>query len=442
MPKNYYILPLATPSQDGLTQSNDALKPNDSKDFLQDLRALRQHYNKEANIPKQATSSSPSSVGMFFGYQKNLPERGPQIEFLEALVAHFDHKNAQTPYSREDLCILVAAVIFIRHKIRGGTKVVNHSILYKLLGEALGLSKENKIDSSTEYCLYNIADAFMRPDKTLGVDSTGEDYKRIFNKASFECKALSEAFAHHIAKQKKQCPRPDDEVVRQNTYPITIALSKVVGDCAAVAGWSAGAVAGDFLAKTTGAMPVKAALTAGIGSAVCLLTGAGPTVAIALAAPTVASKILTTFSSVSMAYVLGGLMKILGSAAGAAAGLPLDLSVQLAYSGANKMYALLTGTYLSDISGMRLVDGKDMLCGIEFTILEVSASEPAHLTTPVETISLHAENGNLHVAVDGKTLSSVFVAELREKLQALERSQEAEEAHLEAESCPIVVGSY
>lgn len=437
MPKYYYILPLAMPSNDALKQSGDILKPDDNKDFLKALRGLRETYHKETKISSSTLSSSPSSIKMFFGYEKNTPVRHPQIEFLEALLAHFEEKNKDKAYTREDLCILVAAVQFIRHKINGEGKVVNHSVLYKLLGDALALSKDNVMDSHTKYCLYQITNAFMRPDKTKHADSVSEEYTRIFSKTSVDCKALSEVFTSHVAKQKKQTPKPTDEVIKQNTYPITIALSKVVGDCAAVAGWSAGAVAGDFLAKTTGAMPVKAALTAGIGSAVCLLTGAGPTVAIALAAPTVASKILTTFSSVSMAYVLGGVMKILGNAAGAAAGLPLDLSVHLAYSGANKMYEVMTGKQLANVSGMRLVDGHEMLCGIEFTIIDDTVSESAHPSSPLETISLHEQDGLLDVKVNGKTVPDPFVRELQEKLQELHEAKTREEA-LELEVCSPV----
>lgn len=442
MPKHYYILPLAIPSKDGLNQSSDILKPDDNKDFLRALQGLRESYQKEAKISPSALSSSPSKIKMFIGYEKNIPIRHPQIEFLEALLAYFNKKNTDKAYTREDLCILAAAVQFIRHKINSEGKVLNHSVLYKLLSDSLALSKENVMDSHTKYCLYQKANSFMRPDKTKGGDSISEEYTQIFSQTSSYCKALSKEFTNYVAKQKKQIPKPSDEAIKQNTYPITIALSKVVGDCAAVAGWSAGAVAGDFLAKTTGAMPVKAALTAGIGSAVCLMTGAGPTVAIALAAPTVASKLISTFSSVSMAYLLGGVMKILGNAAGAAAGFPLDLSVHLVYHGANKMYELITGNPIANISGIRLVDGQQMLCGIEFTILEDSSLKHSDASPPVETISLHTENGVLDAKIDGKIIPAAFIAELKEKLHVLEESKVSKEALLEEKTCNTSVDSF
>ena len=195
------------------------------------------------------------------------------------------------------------------------------------------------------------------------------------------------------AQTKKVSPNP------YTNYPITSITQPLFSATFAYTGATVGLLSGDVLSKSTKGMRVKYQLTALIGGSLLLFGPTGPT-GVALFAPVIASKLITSFCSITLAHVLGATMGLLGYGVGTVVGLPLDLAYHLLW----KVCAAVGGYYYPEsekptITGIRISDGVALIGGIAINMTPVDKlAEIAHKKQIIEL----KEDGSLHV--DGKPI--------------------------------------
>lgn len=320
------------------------------------ISLLRQQYQKLKNINLDDEPSWVKLPTMFGGIDVTM--RKKQIIFLEKLytvlrpnLKKLDEITTleQLPATITAWRIYVIACLYIQSQNSSGE-------LNTLIEHDLGITAENFLDQEDKDNFYATAARFINAPQAL------EDASKTLLQAKqrpfteLEWKDFSEYIAKFNVKK--------ESTTTYTNYPITSITQPLFKSTFAYTGATIGLLSGDVISKSTKAMSLKYQLTAFIGGSLLLFGPAGPT-SVAFIAPVVASKLITTFCSITLAHVLGVTMGIVGQGVGTIVGFPLDLACHV-------LWKLCTwiGNYChtepkqSVLTGMRLSDGATVICGV------------------------------------------------------------------------------
>ena len=330
--------------------------PNDLANKLADIRTPYTGFvKKDLN-----TTSQPWGISCWCG-ATNILARKNQITLIETIyktqLSRFFNKEGQlllTPTSpREDvnayfdgMRVLMAATFYIKSEISAlyWLRSATNSKLFNLIDEALALPKDNIIDEATRNCALATTEAFMNRATAPQI----LDNDLIALNAEPEWKKFKAFIV-------KQCA---DLKIEPTNYPITQFLMPVFGKPFEFVGYAIGWTAGGFLARSNYTQTQRLNLTSGLGNLLYTLAGGGGVMAMGLGfvAPTIADRLFTHYTEITLAWLLGATMNLIGRGAGALVGLPLDATYQAACYAVASLYST-NGKPLPPISGFNLVNG-------------------------------------------------------------------------------------
>ncbi|KTD04336.1 hypothetical protein [Legionella feeleii] len=335
--------------------------------FLSKLDSLDRDYEIRSGKDLEK-SPQPYAISCFFG-AKDIATRRQQIGFIKGLLAAL-RKNWESLTTPEEviqsfltaLHILMTACFYIKSKTN--SNYLTTPILSQLLDEAAEISPINLVDEKTRAnCLL----------ATKGYLETNGPLKAVNTKTNSPFTELE--WHDFLEFTKDQCALLDKKQVKN--YPITSLLRPLIAQPLQILGWSVGYVMGDTISHIP---PVRYALTAVLGGGVYLTVGSSASVCMIVLVPAVASRILDTFCGLSLAFVMGKSLRIVGEGVGFGIGIPLDIGCQLigeAVSGITTLYHHSKSG--EKLSGISLVDGHLIQDGIDLVLVNLSHI-PAQLT--------------------------------------------------------------
>lgn len=368
-----------------------------SDDFVTQLSQLRKNYEKKAVVDLE-TAPQPYAFSRFFG-APDIESRKKQIFFIEQWINVFKvdiPESAflsiieESPRHILALRILMSVCFYTTSQIEGSYSVRSgaSSTLEKLIFEAMGVTPTNYIDSKTKDRCFLAAHQYLMK----------EDRLEIINahlSSPFDEKQWGE-FLIFIARQYGAL----DSKYKTN-YPITSLMVPIVAKPLELAGYATGYVFGDMIGKSSELLSTRSTMTALLGSCVFAVAGSGASLGVILFVPTCAGRILDTFCGISLAWLMGTALGLVGKGVGFGVGMSLDLSCKLLYNACDLLASLcrdhpkLTGTSL--ITGHRIIDGVEFIPkGYD----EELATE--FVPFPVE---IEANETELTVTINGQTAS-------------------------------------
>lgn len=355
---------------------------------LRKLLSLRDNYENRTKINLEALPQ-PYNVSLFFG-KKDVKNRLKQIKFIENWLDIFrDKLKPDLNFACEleiqehlmGLRMLVAVIFYTRNQIdetytvRSGSS----STLALLLEEALSLGHGNTVDEETYACCLLTAQRFTQANELHYINSLLAKQTKVAKQAYISDIEWNR-FTRFIM---KECSNLDKKW-RKN-YPITSVTIPLFALPLEAAGTSIGWLIGDLAAQSYSLLSTRHALTAMFGSGLILLMGSGVSTGVMLLSPTYAGKLLDTFFGVSFAYVLGLVMRLLGTGLGWGVGMTLDVGWKLLYSACSLITTVLLGNAKHPpITGFVLVNGHRVIDGIELDVinlLEANNMQSEHYET-------------------------------------------------------------
>ncbi|STX28644.1 Dot/Icm secretion system substrate [Legionella beliardensis] len=367
--------------------------------FLKKLLTLRSDYESRTKLNLE-TSPEPYTVSLFFG-KKDIKTRLKQISFIENwLIILSSQLKPNLDFTCEEeiqahlmgLRMLVATAFYIRNQI-DDTYTIRSGInatLGLLLEEALLLCSSNLVDEETYACCLLATQRYLRDNQLQTINS-------ILSKRNNNAK---NAYISEIEWNKftifinQQCNNLDKKWHKD--YPITAIMMPLFALPMAAAGTSIGWLVGDLTAKSYSLLPARHAVTALFGSGLILLMGSTSSMGIMLLAPTYAGKLFDTFFGVSFAYVLGSVMRLLGTGVGWGVGMTLDLTWKLLCNACSLLTkAMISQAKLPPITGFNLVNGHRVVNGIELAVMDLIEIEK------IKSNNYEAHPITLNMAEDG-----------------------------------------
>lgn len=338
--------------------------PVGALDKFTNLRADYQ-AKKKVNLDEK-----PSMFGTptFFG-GVNVHARKAQIDFLEKIhtllkpnILPLDQLNNEEKTQANLLACstMIAACLYVQSQI---PMPQTDSMLYNLIEGYLGKSQSNSMDSEDRVLCYYAGH------KTINFSPYELTKANAYLKKQGK-EAIAEAqwtgFSQFL--QDKYDKNKASQKNPYSNYVVTSITQPLFGLVCGYAGATVGVLAGEVLAQTTSTIPANVQLTALIGGSVLILGPAGPSSA-AYFAPIIASKIITTFCSISMGHLLGKSMNLVGQGVGIAVGLPFDL----AFQALSKLCSGLSTYYYNErvnmVSGLRIATGAVVIQGAELSLM-------------------------------------------------------------------------
>lgn len=349
-----------------------------TSEALARFELLRTQYQQERGVDLTKKASWLGTPTFMGGIDSD--SRQAQISFLEKIVFilkpnFFNDSQIKTPEEWQTNLtasrVMVAACLYVQSQIGNSER---RSVLYRLIEDNLGITAKNKLDEEDkELC-------FFAANRLINSSSMNLDQINIaLHKANLG--SISErSWSEFSTFLQTQCQLAKTENPYEN-YPITSITQPLFGAVFSYAGVTVGYISGDTISKSTVSMEPRYKLTALIGSSLLILGPVSPA-SIAIVAPVVAGKLITTFCSISLAHILGVTMGLLGQGVGIGVGLPLDLTYQLL----RKAYRTIKHHYYDDknepkLTGLRLGDGMLVVNGLEFKMTTPDDELPAHDNT-------------------------------------------------------------
>lgn len=313
--------------------------------------------------------------------------------------------------------VMLAACIYVKSQI---SRPKANSALYRLINSNLGITGENVMDEEDKMICIQAAQKIMGASLLADANALLRDEK---------CDLLSDTEWHEFrefldASVKANAANP------YANYPVSSITGPLFQAGFAYAGTAIGYLIGTAAAESTHALRAKNQLTLGVASSLIFLRSTGPFGA-ALFAQVIAGKLFTTFSSVSMAHIMGTVFGILGRGVGVAVGLPLDvayLALWKACTVINDYCKNNPDACANLLTGTRIHDGMHMIAGQEFSIKEMGAiKEESSSEPPV----IEYQNGEILIpgekpvpAIDwSQKLPPELVAELRKQILAINTTE-------------------
>lgn len=322
--------------------------------FLEKIKKMDENYAQRA---KQ--NLIQSFLPCFLG-GKDTQKRNEQIYFIQqckkALKIHLNPDNVFTYLA--SLKILVSVMLSIKAEITKQCHVLSgeNSILVQLINEALGLDiEDNQLDDITkDHCI-------LETQRLLNSELYFQAMCRIQERVSI---AAWHELNHYI---KTECDLINQKY--SNPYPFASMMRPIFATPFEVIGSTTGFMIGNTLSNTLTIVPNQYSLPAAIGGGVCVMMGSNA-LGLVLLAPLITRQLLETFCSVSMAYILGAIMRILGDSVGWGVGFSLDMTRQLLQI----TYTQITQTFRETpkfpvINGYALVSGHRIQEGIKVDLV-------------------------------------------------------------------------
>ncbi|WP_058534732.1 hypothetical protein [Legionella saoudiensis] len=388
---------------------------------VQKFKNLRHDYEerRQINLDKATTSWLT-----FFG-ATDVETRNRQISFLEkmfAVLEHFLHKGEQFTTQQEFQAnlmasrIMIAACLCIQEEIKSTYmqhqigKCEEKSALYQLINEYLGVTAENFLDNEDKLSCYETAYTLIKTQDVL----THLNHELQLLKHKEFTEAEWKLFSDFITGQEKKRSIP---VPPSNYLPIGNAFAPVFGETFYYVGLTIGWVVAGAVSSSSAAITPRLEVTSWVSSALLFI---GPTnvAGVALLAPTIASRLISTFCNFSFSSMSGKAGRFIGQVTGQAAGLPFDIAYNLL-----KATGSLLVHYSSQPPSLAPLDGICIAKGVpavQGRPIQLNVVPQQLMPKPRLQIT---ENGE--ITVDGKHVDepvfddkmALVIKELKEKLE-------------------------
>lgn len=326
---------------------------------------LRKDYQAEKHVDLNA---KPSMIGtpVFFG-GTDVISRNKQISFLEKVKAvlktHLQHEEEiKTPAQKQAYIIAVrfmlAASLYIQNQI-GSSK--RNSALYRMIEDNFKITPENFLDDEDKETCYITADRLVKTPHALEHANAALIKDGINPFTEKEWKQFTDFL-------KEMCHKKEDKD-QFTKFPVISLTQPFFGTTFAYVGATMGVVLAEGVSNSTSAISPRVQLTALVGSTLLIFSPAGTT-GVALFAPVIATKLLNSFCTISLAHIIGTAAGYLGQGIGIGIGLPFDVAYNVLWS-----ICSLIGNYysktpeLAKIDGTRIVDGATIIAGIPIQLL-------------------------------------------------------------------------
>ncbi|MFC3909632.1 hypothetical protein ACFORL_11180 [Legionella dresdenensis] len=300
--------------------------------FISDIKNIRELYQKKKNNIKLAEKTDPGKLKKFF-YATDVSARNTQIALCEGLFSYMeskyqisalDSKLRANPGSLSDQekndymyvsRILFACTLMINQQILSTyiTRSEKNAKLVQVLHDIRKISSGNLIDMRTKACCLLEAQNFLKEVSSQVQPPLPEGLR-----------THKDAFAEYVKEELEKL----DECYKCS-YPIAGLCASLLGSIGEISGYTTGSLVGGLVSKSSALMPAKIKIIAALTSCAVLIMGPGATVGVMLLAPTYADCIVTSFTSITLAYVMGKSLKLVGKGVGYTIGFSLDMSIAL-----------------------------------------------------------------------------------------------------------------
>ncbi|VEG89722.1 hypothetical protein [Legionella spiritensis] len=356
--------------------------------FPDEIEKLYNLYAEKTGIDLEKASrekAQPYRISCFFG-AKDINSRDKQISFLKKMLAAISpslskDKVFATPEAKDKhvgaLRVLLAAVLYVKSSIAANYMVRSEeaSVLETLLNQALALGKNNVLNEDTRKSALFSAQRFIS-----GSDKLEEINKPLSDK-------LTEQEWHEFSTFiTRECCKIDEK--KRDSHPVASVMQPAFGAVGEITGYSAGFILGDMITKSSELLPAKVALSAAVGST--LIYFSSPMGAM-LVAPIVASKLLDVFGGVSMACVMGYLMRKLGEGAGYGLGRTMESTCSLMYQAGSLIVTMVQGEQApAQLTGFNLVTGQRIVNGlpVELHSTDIIQIDPKAMALPTTAMEV------------------------------------------------------
>ncbi|CDZ78712.1 hypothetical protein BN59_03024 [Legionella massiliensis] len=398
-----------------------------SDEFIIKLKKIRASYEALAKI-NLSEASQPYAISIFFG-AKDIKMRNRQISFIESMLAYLEKDLPQTPDDSFDsqrylaaLQILVCVSFYVKSQIdKTYTLPLRSSAsatLGQLLDDAMGLTYTNPLDLETQtYCLLAAKRLIQTPGCYETINSCLKDSipPKLWNDFT--------EFVYHESK-------PLNQNLLAN-FPATSIMIPIFAKPLELAGYATGFVLGDIVSKSTKLMPAQYALTTVVGSGLVLFVGSGGSLAAVFIAPTLASRLLDAYCGITLAWVMGNSMKLVGKGLGFGVGMTLDLSWKMLYSICSQIASLNNQKSLK-LTGVSLHDGQRIIDGVPFKFIKLEECPPDH---SLATVNINLAESSLSLQIDEKQTTiplTVLDIEAQEEVDTSLLAEEEEQNRMAA----------
>ncbi|KTD55658.1 substrate of the Dot/Icm secretion system [Legionella santicrucis] len=330
---------------------------------------LRKVYETEKQVNLNA---KPSLIGtpVFFG-GTDVINRNKQVSFLEKVnailkVHLLNEEEIKTPQQRQVYVIaarfLIAACLYVQSQISSSKR---NSVLYRIIEDNLGVSSENFLDDEDKETCYLTAERLIKTPSAFDHSNVTLQKKGIAPFTEKEWEQFSVFLKEMSPKKETKDPSA--------SFPIISLTQPLFGTAFSYVGATVGVVLAEGVSNSTSAISPRVQLTALVGSTLLVFSPAGTT-GVALFAPVIATKLLTSFCTISLAHIMGKAAGYLGQGVGIGVGLPFDLAYNLLWS-----VCSLIGRYYSKapqfavIDGIRIVDNATIIAGIPIQLVPENA---------------------------------------------------------------------
>lgn len=360
--------------------------------FLSKLETLQKDYEERTQVSLD-TTPQPAAISLFFG-KKDINTRLKQISFIKnwlTILAKELKPDLKFTSEQEvqahilSLRVLVAVTLYLRAQIAESyiMRSSNYAVLKQLLDEALCLSNKNIIDEETYACSILAAQRLLYTHNLQTINSQLSKENPL-DKHAYISEREWRNFTIYINNESNQL-----EKTWRKEYPITSFMMPLFAIPMQAAGNSMGWLLGDLTAKSYSLLPARHAVTALFGSGLILIMGAPASTGIMLLAPTYAGRLFDTFFGVSLAYVLGSIMRLLGNGIGWGVGMTLDISLKLLCSACSVMMSSLSHQKQFALTGFNLANGHRIIDGIKLNVVELAELEKLSKDYEAHPIAFH-----------------------------------------------------
>jgi hypothetical protein len=384
---------------------------------------LREDYEALKHVD---LSEEPSMIGLptFFG-GADVVNRNKQITFLEKVYAvmkmHWvKEEQIKTPQQWQVNLItarfMMASCLHVLSEISSSKR---RSVLYKILEDNLGITTSNFLDEEDKEACY------LTANRLVNTPSAYEHSNVALQKAGL--KPFTEQEWHKFTQFLKEMCQKKEPKVKPNHFPVVSITQPFFGMAFTYVGATVGIVAAEAVTNSTTALAPRVQLSALVGSTILILNPAGTT-GVALLAPVIAAKLLTSFCTISLAHIMGTTMGILGQGIGIGVGVPFDVAYNILWTVCSligRIYSKTPGIAL--INGIRIADGTPIMAGIPVQLLATNELPEGYTKKLLEI----TEKGE--ISIDGEEIQDAdkpmelppeVLEELKRQLDAHTKEQE------------------
>jgi hypothetical protein len=388
---------------------------------LLSINFLRKNYEEKRKVNLDVPPSLFGVPTMFGG--TDVASRDKQTRFIQKMIVVLranlakeeDITNAQQWEANLTASrVILAACLFVQSQI---SSPKSNSALYNLINQHLGITSTNYMDEEDQEMCHLAANRVIN--SSIGAYSEANATLRENNLKPFTEKEWK-AFSEYVAEQATKAKQPKNPYTN---YPITSITQPFFGAAFTYTGATIGYLSGDIMSQSSTTLSTKAQLTTYVGSTILMLGTAGP-MGVALFSQIIASKLVTSFFSISMAHLLGTAAGLVGQGVGVGIGMPLDLAYRLLWKA-----AATVGTYYSTypndgkMTGLRISDGKTVINGIvlDYSTNDELAKDLQNKTVTItEDQKLLIDGKELKIPSDGASLPLEVINELKRQINLRE----------------------